>query len=80
MYPVEAQSTLETFAYDGVGNRTTDSDYSDYSYTALNQLTSYASITLAYDKNGNRAKKSVTNLMSILARLQRAARPKSLVE
>jgi RHS repeat-associated protein len=51
-------ATLETFSYDGVGNRTTDSDYSNYSYNSNNQLTSYDSIALNYDKNGNLTKKT----------------------
>jgi RHS repeat-associated protein len=51
-------STLETFGYDGVGNRTTDADYSDYSYNTNNQLTSYDSMALEYDKNGNLTKKT----------------------
>ncbi|MBI4832553.1 MAG: hypothetical protein HY801_13595, partial [Candidatus Lindowbacteria bacterium] len=51
-------STLETFTYDSVGNRTTDSDYSNYSYNSNNQLTSYDSITFNYDKNGNLTKKT----------------------
>jgi RHS repeat-associated protein len=50
--------TLETFSYDDVGNRTTDSDYSNYSYNSNNQLTSYDSITFDYDKNGNLTKKT----------------------
>ncbi len=51
-------ATLETFTYDSVGNRTTDSDYSNYSYNSNNQLTSYDSVTFAYDKNGNLTKKT----------------------
>ncbi len=51
-------STLETFTYDSVSNRTTDSDYSNYSYNSNNQLTSYDSITFNYDKNGNLTKKT----------------------
>jgi RHS repeat-associated protein len=53
----EPAATLETFSYDGVGNRTTDADYSNYSYNTNNQLTSYDSMTLEYDKNGNLTKK-----------------------
>ncbi|MBI5116615.1 hypothetical protein HZA56_09100, partial [Candidatus Poribacteria bacterium] len=52
----EPTATLETFSYDGVGNRTTDSDYSNYAYNTNNQLTSYDSITFNYDKNGNLTK------------------------
>jgi RHS repeat-associated protein len=51
-------STLEIFSYDSVGNRTSDSDYSNYSYNSNNQLTSYDSVTFDYDKNGNLTKKT----------------------
>jgi RHS repeat-associated protein len=54
----EPTATLETFSYDGVGNRTTDADYSNYSYNSNNQLASYDSITFNYDKNGNLTKKT----------------------
>ncbi|MBI5116613.1 RHS repeat protein [Candidatus Poribacteria bacterium] len=51
-------AVLETFSYDGVGNRTADTDYSNYSYNTNNQLTSYDSITFVYDNNGNLTKKT----------------------
>jgi RHS repeat-associated protein len=51
-------ATLETFSYDSVGNRTADADYSNYTYNSNNQLTSFDSIALEYDKNGNLTKKT----------------------
>jgi RHS repeat-associated protein len=59
VYQLEPSTeTLETFSYDNVGNRTTDADYSDYSYNSNNQLTSYDSMALEYDKNGNLTKRT----------------------
>jgi len=41
VYHVQGPEVLEEFEYDGVGNRTADSDYTDYSFNSNNQLTSY---------------------------------------
>jgi len=62
VYHVQGPEVLEEFSYDGVGNRTADSDYNNYSYNSNNQLTSYDSMTLTYDKNGNLTKKTETGV------------------
>ena len=44
----------ETYTYDAVGNRTTDTNAPGaLSYNANNQLTAYGAIILGYDANGN---------------------------
>ena len=47
--PVQA----ETFAYDSIGNRTSDALRNGYTYDAANRLVSDSSFTYIYDANGN---------------------------
>ncbi|MFA5162873.1 MAG: RHS repeat-associated core domain-containing protein [Elusimicrobiales bacterium] len=51
----------ETFAYDAVGNRTSDAVRSGYAYDAANRLNSDSQYTYAYDNNGNLTAKTRTS-------------------
>ncbi|MFA5162846.1 MAG: RHS repeat-associated core domain-containing protein [Elusimicrobiales bacterium] len=51
----------EAFAYDAVGNRTSDAVRSGYAYDAANRLNSDSQDTYAYDNNGNLTAKTRTS-------------------
>ncbi len=48
----------ESYAFDGVGNRTSSSESTSYTYAPFNRLTSTDSATFAYDDNGNTISKT----------------------
>src|ERR1051326_714592 len=52
------EMSAETYAYDGVGNRTASHFSASYGYQPFNRLTSTASATYGYDNNGNLVSKS----------------------
>lgn len=55
VHPTQPQ---EDFTYDGVGNRLTSREYSDWIYNNRNQLTSFDGVTFSYDSNGNTVTKT----------------------
>jgi YD repeat-containing protein len=48
----------ESYAYDGVGNRTSSQRSATYSYQPYNRLTATSSASYLYDSNGNMISKS----------------------
>jgi RHS repeat-associated protein len=48
----------ESYTYDGVGNRLTSAEHSDWSYNANNELQGYDAVSFAYDANGNTVEKN----------------------
>ncbi len=50
----DSRLTSETFTYDAMGNRISDSGGSGWNYDNRNRLTSYPGETLRYDARGNR--------------------------
>jgi RHS repeat-associated protein len=54
-----ATTNLESYGYDGVGNRLTAANDPVWVYNGKNQLISHESTTYEYDLNGNRSKKTV---------------------
>ena len=55
-----ATTNLESYGYDGVGNRLTAANDPVWVYNGKNQLISHENTTYEYDLNGNRIKKTVT--------------------
>ena len=53
--PVQAD---EAYSYDGVGNRTTSADQTNWTYNDNNELQSYGGVTFRYDANGNTIEKN----------------------
>jgi len=51
----------ESYAYDGVGNRTASQQSSAYTYQPFNKLASTATATYSYDNNGNLTSKTDTS-------------------
>lgn len=51
--PTNQSLPSESYAYDGVGNRTSSQASANYSYQKFNRLSSAASATYNYDSNGN---------------------------
>ncbi|MHB2026142.1 MAG: RHS repeat domain-containing protein, partial [Elusimicrobiota bacterium] len=62
LHPVSSALPVqsESFAYDAVGNRTSDAQITGYQYNAANELTSNSSFTYTYDNNGNLLTKTDT--------------------
>lgn len=48
----------ESYAFDGIGNRTSSHLSASYNYQPFNRVTSTASKTMAYDANGNMTSKT----------------------
>lgn len=51
-------AAAESYAYDGVGNRTSSHRAASYAYQAANRLTSAAGTSFGYDANGNLTSKT----------------------
>ena len=54
-----ATTNLESYGYDGVGNRLTAANDPVWLYNGKNQLISHENTTYEYDLNGNRSKKTI---------------------
>jgi RHS repeat-associated protein len=54
----QGTNTIESYAYDPVGNRTSSLGVSPYSYNNANELTSTSAATYTYDNNGNMISKT----------------------
>ena len=50
--------TDETYSYDGVGNRLTSAEHTDWSYNTNNELQGFDGVTFRYDANGNTTEKN----------------------
>ena len=48
----------EVCTYDGVGNRLTNAEHTDWSYNDNNELQGYDGVMFGYDANGNTTQKS----------------------
>jgi hypothetical protein len=48
----------ETYAFDGVGTRTSSHRSATYGYQPFNRMTSTATATIVYDANGNMTQKT----------------------
>ncbi len=52
------EQTDETYSYDGVGNRLTSAEHTDWGYNTNNELQGYDRVTFLYDANGNTIEKN----------------------
>ena len=49
---------MRSYSYDGVGNRLTSAEHTDWAYNDNNELESYNGVTFTYDDNGNTIEKN----------------------
>ena len=56
-----ASTTIESYAFDGVGNRTSSHTSSSYTYQSNNRLTASQTASYGYNANGNLTSKTVSS-------------------
>lgn len=63
----EAPDKEESYSYDGLGNRLTSAEHSDWSYNANNQLLAYGQNSYIYDDHGNLTERTVGGVKSLFS-------------